>query len=136
MVAAENAGRQWVGIDRHPEAEKQVVQQLTKLNEGSEDWLRRVRIEHKPPKRQRKLLPKNEKDAAFRYLFTKQDGKCAAMNCACSPGRKFMHLDHIRPIIRGGGNEIGNLQLLCGPCNSMKGNGTMEELENKLAAAA
>lgn len=130
LVAAENAGRQWVGIDRHPEAEKQVVQQLTKLNEGSEDWMRKVNIERKPPKRQRKMLTAKQREQAFRYLFVKQDGKC--LGCGHAPGKKYMHIDHDRPIARGGDNDIGNLQLLCGPCNIKKGKGTMEELLKKL----
>ena len=130
LVAAENAGRQWVGIDRHPEAEKQVVQQLNKLNEGTEDWMRKVRIERKHPKRQRKSLSAKQKETAFSYLFTKQDGKC--LGCGEAPGRKHLDIDHNRPISRGGDNDIGNLQLLCGHCNSLKGNGTMEELLKKL----
>ena len=130
LVAAENAGRQWIGIDRHEEAEKQVVQQLNKLNEGSEDWLRKVNIERKPPKRQRKMLTAKQREQAFRYLFTKQDGKC--LGCGHAPGKKYMHIDHDRPIARGGDNDIGNLQLLCGPCNIKKGHGTMEELLKKL----
>ena len=40
LVAAENAGRQWIGIDRAPEAEEQVKIQLGKLNENSYDFWR------------------------------------------------------------------------------------------------
>ena len=134
LVAAENAGRQWVGCDRHPEAKKQIIQQLEKLNEGSVDWQRKVNIidvkRDGLPKRQRKMLTAKQRESAFSYLFTKQDGKC--LGCGHAPGKKYMHIDHNRPIARGGDNEIGNLQLLCGPCNIKKGKGTMEELLKKL----
>ena len=51
MVAAENTGREWVGIDRNEEAKSQVVSQLEKLNERSEDWLRKVIIRDEVPVR-------------------------------------------------------------------------------------
>ena len=51
LVAAENAGRQWIGIDRDECAGEMVVQQLTKLNEGTEDWLRKVIVRDDIPER-------------------------------------------------------------------------------------
>lgn len=30
-------------------------------------------------------------------------------------------IDHIKPVSQGGGNEVENLQILCQPCNSSKG---------------
>lgn len=61
----------------------------------------------------RKSLPKG----AIPMLETLQRMKCA--NCrACLRGG--YHLDHILPISRGGAHEIGNVQLLCPPCNRKK----------------
>ena len=45
-----------------------------------------------------------------------------------------MTVDHIRPSSQGGSDELYNLQLLCGPCNALKADGTQAELEYKLAA--
>ena len=49
LVAAENAGREWDGIDRNEEAMNQAVSQLEKWNERSEDWLRKVIIRDDVP---------------------------------------------------------------------------------------
>lgn len=41
-------------------------------------------------------------------------------------------IDHIFPRARGGQNDDLNLQLLCQPCNSQKGNKTPEEFSKYL----
>lgn len=51
-------------------------------------------------------------------LFEAQSGKCAI--CRVKLGEKY-ELDHIVPLILGGGNEDGNIQLLCVTCNRSKG---------------
>lgn len=136
LVAAENAGRQWVGCDRHPEAKKQIIRQLEKLNEGSVDWQRKVHIiegAKMETRRRRSLTPKRKK-LVTPYLYTKQNGICPG--CENHVERKFMDIEHDRPIAKGGDDDIGNLQLLCRNCNAKKGTGTLEELKAKLKSAA
>lgn len=50
-------------------------------------------------------------------LLKKQRGKC--VYCKSSIKEKY-HIDHIMPLVKGGGNGIENLQLLCPTCNLRK----------------
>ena len=52
------------------------------------------------------------------HLFANQDARCAT--CGLMPGIKMMEVDHIQPRAKGGSDDLSNLQLLCGPCNSQK----------------
>lgn len=54
-------------------------------------------------------------------LMEAQRGRCANPLCKARLRDGATHLDHIRPIARGGSNELGNLQLLCQRCNTSKG---------------
>ena len=63
-------------------------------------------------------------------LFGMQEGKCAG--CQVSFHFRNMTIDHIKPRSEGGTDHITNLQLLCGACNSTKGNRTQAYLIDKL----
>ena len=58
-------------------------------------------------------------------LFKIQKGKC--MYCGHAPGKEYIDLDHKNPLSNGGSNNINNFQMLCGPCNRLKGNRTNTE---------
>ena len=59
-------------------------------------------------------------------LYDKQNDRCNGCRLFFPP-RNF-DVDHIVPRAKGGADEIENLQLLCGACNSMKGARTQEGL--------
>lgn len=50
-------------------------------------------------------------------LMRLQRQKCAVCHCDISAN---YHIDHIKPLARGGSNYKSNLQLLCPPCNQVK----------------
>jgi len=71
---------------------------------------------------QNKILRKKSKLSrrVREHVASFHGGKCAI--CKSTDSRKGgMHIDHIIPISRGGGDEIENLQLLCKKCNDTKG---------------
>ena len=51
---------------------------------------------------------------------SRQEGLCAG--CRVAFPFRNMTIDHIVPQSKGGTDHIDNLQLLCGACNSLKGN--------------
>lgn len=62
-------------------------------------------------------------------VFDRFDGKCAYCGIKTRFFRGYMGhywdvacVDHIKPVSRGGGDEDGNLQLLCWTCNARKYN--------------
>ncbi len=127
-VAAETLGRHWVGIDISEKAYELVVSRLRReVAVGSEedpslfqDWkvIHRTDI---PTDREGKRSPDIK-----HTLFGKQEGFCNG----CGVAFPFVNftLDHIVPKSKGGGDTDDNLQLLCGYCNSVKGDRTQSYL--------
>ena len=127
-IAAEKLGRDWVGIDISPMAATLVERRLhDQLGLMSTTVIHRDDIPHRtdigklPPYRSHK-----------QELYGAQAGDCAG--CGTHFEFKNLTVDHIVPKDIGGGDNIENLQLLCGWCNSTKGTGTMAEFKAKLAA--
>ena len=80
-------------------------------------------------RRNRRSRPKfttREKNA----LFSEQGPYCNG--CGRRYAKKDLTVDHIIPLAHGGTERLGNLQLLCGNCNSIKGTGTQQELKREL----
>lgn len=63
------------------------------------------------------------------YLYQKQKGRCNY--CGCKLAIQHFHVDHKIPKDRDGPERLSNKQLLCGPCNSRKGNLTDGEFRKK-----
>ena len=63
------------------------------------------------------------------YLYRKQKGRCNY--CGCRLSIHHFHVDHKIPIDRNGSEGLRNKQLLCGPCNSRKGDMTDGEFRRK-----
>lgn len=67
---------------------------------------------HRQPKPRRKPLP-------FRKVWDRDGWQC--VKCGT---HKNLTVDHVIPVSKGGTDDLGNLQTMCGSCNSRKGNRT------------
>lgn len=64
---------------------------------------------------------KYEKRLSKKYrAYVKERLKNICKLCGQELDWKYLHIDHIIPISKGGGNEIENLQVLCVECNLKK----------------
>lgn len=70
-----------------------------------------------------------------RFDIFKRDGfKC--MYCGAHPPGVLLHVDHIKPVADGGGNEDDNLVTSCEPCNLGKGARLLSDVPVGLAEKA
>ena len=127
-VAAEKLGRKWVGIDISEKAVELVNMRLrefmgglfhSRLVTARTDIPRRTDIETPIPYRKQKHV-----------LFGRQEGKCTG--CKIAFLYPNLTIDHVVPRSRGGTDHLENLQLLCGACNSIKGDREMAYLMARL----
>lgn len=122
-VAAEKHGRNWIGIDLSAKAADLVVKRVKDYQGLFQD------ITHYPdvnqfPDRNDVLGVKQSYSEMKHVLFGDQEGHCNL--CGHPFGFKLLELDHVIPKAKGGGDHIENRQLLCPPCNKLKGTDTME----------
>ena len=137
-IAAEKLGRQWIGIDRLPQAAQVLMERAHRelqlpLNTGDgrdwEDWT--PHIMQQPPRRtdldrSAPTSPQSVKE----LLYARQDRRCAG--CRYELPLHVLTIDHIHPQSLGGVDNLGNLQLMCHTCNAIKGNRSMEYLREQL----
>ena len=128
-VAADNLGREWLGIDISPKAVELVHMRLRDtLGELYHAGLVTARTDI--PQRTDIEAPINYRQNRH-VLFGEQEGKCNG--CQMEFPFKMFEVDHQVPRSRGGTDHKGNLQLLCSPCNRIKGDRPMEYLMARLA---
>lgn len=128
-VAAERLQRHWIGIDISPKASDLVRVRLE--NEVGLQGFMSGHVIHRTdiPKRSEKLPNYRTHKHT---LFGKQEGLCNG--CRTQFMFRNMTIDHIVPQSQGGTDHKDNLQLLCGACNSTKGQGAQAELISRLKA--
>lgn len=62
-------------------------------------------------------------------IFKRDKYKCVI--CGRGKNESILHIDHIIPVSKGGGNDYYNLQTLCGDCNQGKSNQILIEETQK-----
>ena len=131
-VAAEKLDRQWLGIDLSAKAAELVNERL-RSKMGDLFHYGFVTSRTDIPQRTDIDSPKDYRTHKH-VIYGEQEGHCVG----CMVHFEFRHLtvDHIVPRKRGGTGHKDNLQLLCGHCNSVKGDRPMEYLLAQLADAA
>lgn len=133
-VAAEQLGRQWVGIDIAKKAAELVRVRLQEaadehggVRPSLEEVIHRTDI---PQRTDLGELPpyKTHKD----YLYGVSGGFCGG--CGVHFQKRNLTVDHIVPKSKGGTDHQENLWLLCGACNSSKGTKTQAEfIQNRMS---
>ena len=137
-VAAHHLQRNWIGIDVSDVAVDLVRDRLTDATaQGllkSDDVKKEVFTDFlatdKPPMRTDIVKTKLKKPQIKKILFDEQEGVCNG--CKKEFDLPNFHLDHIIPKSKGGGDYMENFQLLCGNCNSIKGDRPMEYLQYRM----
>ncbi len=125
--------RKWTGIDVSSKAYDLVKQRIEDRGGLFYNLVNRTDV---PQRTDLGPIPAYNAPTNKTKLYGEQGGYCAG--CAVA-GRKVhfeprhLTIDHIIATSVGGTDHIGNLQLLCGNCNSIKGNRGMEYLVARLA---
>jgi site-specific DNA-methyltransferase (adenine-specific) len=124
-VAAQQLQRKWIGIDIEKQSVKILIERLSDDAGLFKDFTATDII----PKRS-DIKEVQPSESIKKRLYKEQNGKCNA----CGEDFKIWNLeiDHIIPKVKGGGDYYENYQLLCGSCNRIKGDRTMEYLRMKI----
>ena len=127
-VAAEKLGRNWIGIDISERAYDLIKLRLQReLDLNMDRDIEHIDLGTYIPEESIKRVPyKNHKNT----LYGQQAGDCNG--CRDHFKLRNLDVDHIVSRKHGGGDNIENLQLLCGFCNSTKGERSQEYLISRL----
>ena len=148
-VAAEQLGRQWIGIDIREESGDVIRERLENEVNGSMAWDAIVRTPTMAPERTdggepvapelavvgRKRNVKQIPVSELREQLIVRDGQ-RCQGCGWEARQpEYLQIDHNRPKSLQGTDEMDNLALLCEPCNRKKSNKlTLHELRLERAS--
>lgn len=130
-VAAHDLARAWVGIDISQKAAELVTMRIKERQGLFRGIVHRTDI---PERTDLGVLPPYNCAENKQHLYGVQGGHCAG--CFEHFLIQNLTVDHVVAKSKGGTDHLGNLQLLCGHCNSVKGDRGMEYLRVKLELAA
>ena len=126
-VAADRLQRGWIGIDISPKAAELVVERIRDDQGMFEDIVPRDDI---PNRTDLGNIPRYNAPENKTQLYGEQAGNCNG--CGEHFQTQHLEIDHIIARSVGGTDHIGNLQLLCGHCNRIKGDRGQEYLISRL----
>ena len=148
-VAAEQLGRQWIGIDIREESGDVIRERLENEVNGSMAWDAIVRTPTTAPERTdggepvapelavvgRKRNVKQIPVSELRKQLIVRDGQ-RCQGCGWEARQpEYLQIDHNRPKSLQGTDDMDNLALLCDPCNRKKSNKlTLHELRLERAS--
>ena len=127
-IAAERLDRQWIGIDLSPLAVR-LVEQRARNELGLMGGIQAIARTDIPMRTDRGPAPPLSDSKVV--LYGTQGGNCNGCGTHFLP--QHLTVDHIIARSKGGTDHLENLQLLCGHCNSLKGDRPMEYLMARLA---
>ena len=128
MVAAQQLGRRWIGIDLEEKSAELVIDRLSDDAGLFSDFTHRADVPVRTDVKKESAGSGSVKER----LFKDQKGLCNG--CRNKFDLRHLEVDHVVPKSKGGGDHYENYQLLCGHCNRTKGDRPMEYLEAKIAA--
>ena len=147
-IAAEKLHRQWIGIDISKQAyhlvRERIAQEIDKqaLFNGAD------KTEEKKPSKTPQPIYRDDipartdvpqeinlknpthKQSIKKYFYGEQVGICAG--CGLHFQIQNLTIEHKVPQVKGGGDNLENLMLLCGNCNSTKGDKDLPYLMKRL----
>ena len=130
-VAADDLGRNWIGIDISEKAAQLVVERIEERQGLFRDIVHR---KDNPERTDIGRIRRYNSLANRKRLYGEQGGHCAGCNEHFQ--QQHLEVDHIISRKKGGTDHLDNLQLLCPHCNRTKGDRGMAYLHSRLQLAA
>jgi len=137
LIACEKLNRQWIGIDISQKAVELVNKRMKDESNNAEsnilEWgqgkYQTIVRTDLPVRTDKEQVVINTK--AKQQLYKEQKGICNGCEEHFDMIQRF-EIDHKTPRSKGGGDNIENLQLLCGLCNRVKGDRDMHYLKVRI----